>query len=82
MGLSDLAKSLAGTGQITRRDRDRNWTESQRAIGVDWASDLPKSLAETAQITLTAEIDSRAGKVQKLEIRIIRSPNLTQSLPT
>ena len=59
---SDLPKSLAETGQITRRDRDRNWTESQRAIGADWASDLPKSLAETAQITLTAEIDSRGGK--------------------
>ena len=62
MGQSDLPKSLAGTGQVIRRVRGKNWTESQKAIGADWASDLPKSLAETAQVTLTAEVDSRGGK--------------------
>ena len=69
LGLSDLAKSLAGTGQITRRDRDRNWTEPQEAIGAKWASDLPKSLAGFAQITLIAENTAEAGKEQKLEIQ-------------
>ena len=69
LGQSDLPKSLAETGQITRRDKNRNWTEPQEAIGAKWASDLPKSLAESAQITLIAENTAEAGKEQKIQIQ-------------
>ena len=39
---SDLPKTLEDTGQITRRrQRAKNWTDSQKS---DWVSDLPNHL--------------------------------------